>query len=152
MTEEIVSDVLDNILGLLLLEGSYDVQEDDNGYYVAIETENAGKLIGFKGEHLNALQLLVNLILSRKVEEGQYKRVIVDVSGWRKNKEEELKEKTQEWIAEVVESGEPIELEPMPSWQRRVIHMMVQESGKANSESEGEGRDRHLVIRPKDAS
>jgi spoIIIJ-associated protein len=143
--QEQLSDILDNVLGLLLLEGSYDIQEEEDGFKVMIETEDAGKLIGYKGEHLSALQLIVNLMFSRKTEE--FKRVIIDVSGWRQNKETELKQRAESWAKEVKESGKDLELEPMPSWQRRAIHMAIQEIDGVTSESAGEGRDRHLVIK-----
>src|SRR3989338_9712129 len=89
-TEEQLSDILDNILGLLLLEGSYEIEEEDGGFAVSIETGDAGRLIGARGESLEGLQLLVNQIMSRKVGEGDFKRVMLDVSGWRKQKEEDL--------------------------------------------------------------
>lgn len=144
-----VSDILDNVLGLLLLEGSYDISETKDGLLVMIDTQDAGRLIGFKGESLSALQLLINQIVSRKVKEGEeFKRVIIDVSGWRQNKEQELKEKAKAWAEQVIEEKQELELEPMPSWQRRIIHMVVEETKGVNSESIGEGRDRHLVIRP----
>lgn len=146
--EERLTEILDNVLSLLLLEGSYDVQDGEDGLTVAIETEDAGRLIGFKGESLSALQLLVNQMLGRGTKEGEFKRVIIDVGGWRQNKEEQLKERAKEWIAEVKETGKEIELEPMPSWQRRVVHMVTAETEGISSESVGEGRDRHLVIKP----
>lgn len=141
-----LSEILDNVLGLLLLEGSYDIQEDETGFKVMIETESAGKLIGYKGEHLSALQLMINLMLAKKTDE--FKRVIIDVSGWRQNKEDELKQRATEWANQVKETGKELELEPMPSWQRRAIHMAIQEMTGVSSESIGEGRDRHLVIKP----
>lgn len=162
--ESKLSDILDNILGLLLLEGSYDIQEDESGFHVMVETTDAGRLIGFKGESLTSLQLLINQIMSRNAGkevpalsealseakggvEG-FKRIILDVSGWRQNKENELAEKAKQWAEQVKQSGTEMELEPMPSWQRRIIHMSVQEIAGVESESIGEGRDRHLVIRP----
>lgn len=148
--QETLSDILDNVLGLLLLEGSYDIQEEGDGFKVMVETESAGKLIGYKGEHLNALQLLVSLILTRKT--GEFKRVIVDVSGWRQNKEEELKQSATTWAQEVLESKQDLELEPMPSWQRRAIHMAIESIEGVTSESAGEGKDRHLVIKLSDDS
>jgi len=147
--ENKLSDILDNILGLLLLEGSYDIQDSEDGFLVMIDTEDAGRLIGFKGDSLSALQLIISQILSRQRGEEEFKRVILDVSGWRQNKESELKQKAESYIAEVKESGKELELEPMPSWQRRIIHMVVQETEGVESESIGEGRDRHLVIRVK---
>ncbi len=152
--EQRLSDILDNILGLLLLEGSYDIQESEDGLRVDIETgDAAGRLIGFNGESLSALQLLVNQMVSKKSgpalsEPEEFRRVILDVSGWRKKKEEELKESGKQWVNKVVESGQEMELEPMPSWQRRIVHMVVQENDQVQSESIGEGRERHLVIKP----
>ena len=120
---------------------------------VSIDTKDAGRLIGFKGESLDALQLLINQILAHKVSKenpsaDEFKRVILDVAGWKKQKEEELKSIAKIWTQEVLESGQIMELEPMPAWQRRIIHMVAQETEGIQSESVGEGKDRHLVIRP----
>lgn len=143
-----VSEILENILGLLALEGGFEVVENESEIQVTIEANDPGRLIGFRGETLDALQLLVNLILIRQ-NPDQYKRVVIDVEGWRKNKEEDLKKRTQSWIDQVTDNAKELELEPMPSWQRRIIHMVVSENNKVESESVGEGKDRHLIIRPK---
>lgn len=141
-----VSEVLENILGLLSLEGSFEVEEKEEGVFVFIETEDAGKLIGRNGETLQALQLLVNQIISRQIEDS--KRVIIDVADWRRGKEEELAHKAREWAQKVIDSKKEMELEPMPSWQRRIVHMTIQETDGVESESFGEGAERHLVIKP----
>ncbi len=145
--EQQLSDVLDNLLGMLLLEGSYEIEEQEAGFLVSIDTADAGRLIGARGESLEGLQLVVNQIMSRKVGDEGFKRVILDVSGWRKQKEEELESLAKNWGKEVLESGKELELEPMSSWQRRVVHMVLQEMGGLSSESVGEGRDRHIVIK-----
>lgn len=147
--EEQLSDVLDNILGLLLLEGSYEVEEAEEGFEVLIETKDAGRLIGARGESLEGLQLIVNQIMSRKAAEKDFKRVILDVGGWRKQKEEELKSAAKQWAKQVLETGKELELEPLSAWQRRIVHMMVSETDGVISESVGEGRDRHIVIKVK---
>jgi spoIIIJ-associated protein len=141
-----VSEILENILSLLNLEGSFDIEEKEDGIFVQIDTEDAGRLIGSQGETLQALQLIVNLIASRQIEES--KRVIIDVSGWKKNKEEDIAERAKSWVEEVKESKESMALDPMPAWQRRIVHMVVQESAGVKSESVGEGIERHLVISP----
>lgn len=146
--EKKLSEVLDNILGLLLLEGSYEIEEDENGFHVLIETKDAGRLIGSGGQSLDGLQLIVNQMMSRQTAEG-YKRVILDVGGWRKQKEEELKRQTEVWGKQVIESKKDLELEPMSPWQRRIVHMVVSETEGVESESIGEGRDRHVVIKVK---
>lgn len=145
--EKELSDILDNLFGLLLLEGSYDIEEDSENLMVSVSTSDAGKLIGFRGESLDALQLLINQMLAKKVGNENFKRVVVDVEGWRKQKEAELSERAKNWAEQVKESGQQMELEPMSPWQRRVVHMVVGEMEGVESESVGEGRDRHLVLR-----
>lgn len=149
--QEQLTDILDNILGLLLLEGTYDIQEDEEGYHVTIDIQDPGRLIGYRGESLDSLQLLISQLLSRKgtADNQSFKRVIIDVSGWRKQKEEDLEKRAQDWARQVIESGKELELEPMSPWQRRVIHTAVGEIEGVESESVGEGRERHLVIKIK---
>lgn len=142
-----VSEVLENILGMLALEGSFEVVEGTEEVTVSIDANDPGRLIGFKGETLDALQLLVNQIISKQSAD-QFKRVVVDVSGWRKNKEGELENMARAWADEVLDSKQQLELDPMPSWQRRVVHMVISEIEGVQSESIGEGKERHLVIRP----
>lgn len=144
--EEKVSELLENILGLLGMEGSFEVEEKDEAIFVSIDTEEPGKLIGKMGETLAALQLILNLALSRSVGMENSKRVVVDVSDWRKGKEEDLAHKARGWAEEVLETKEPMELLPMPAWQRRIVHMTIEQTPGVRSESAGEGADRHLVI------
>jgi spoIIIJ-associated protein len=147
--ENKVSEILENVLGLLMMEGSFEVNEHETEVEVLIETEDAGRLIGVRGESLDALQLMVNLMVSRQLEsDDEYKRVIIDVSGWRKNKSEDLTQRAVSWAEDVKETGKEMELEPMPAWQRRVVHMAIQDVEGVTTESVGEGRDRHLVIKP----
>lgn len=145
--ENQLSEVLDNLLGMLLLEGSYEIEEQDDNFAVSIDTTDAGRLIGARGESLDGLQLLINQIMSKKVKEEGFKRVILDVSGWRKQKEADLMQSAKGWGKQVLETGKEFEVEPQSSWQRRVVHSVISEIGGLSSESVGEGRDRHIVIK-----
>lgn len=151
--ENQLSEILDNLLGMLLLEGSYEIEETDEGFLVSIETKDAGRLIGARGESLDALQLLVNQMVARKIsasgEAEGFKRVIIDVEGWRKQKEDELVKSAEEWGKQVLETGKELELEPQSPWQRRIVHMVISEMPGLESESAGEGRDRHIMIKTK---
>ncbi len=146
--ENQLSEILDNLLGMLLLEGSYEIEEKDENFTVSIETKDAGRLIGARGESLDGLQTLVNQMVFRKIGEvaGQ-KRVVIDVEGWRKQKEEELASSAKSWGTRVLEDKKELELEPMSPWQRRIVHMVIAEMPGLVSESAGEGRDRHIVIK-----
>lgn len=143
-----MSEILENILGLLALEGSFEVVEEVDEVSVGIDTTDPGRLIGYRGETVDSLQLLVNQILNRQSKDD-YKRVVIDVGGWRKNKAGDLEQKTRRWAEEVLESKQPLELDPMPPWQRRIVHVVISEIEGVESESVGEGKDRHLVIKLK---
>jgi len=158
--ESQLSDILDNLLGMLLLEGSYEIEEADDSFVVSIETKDAGRLIGARGESLDALQLLVNQMVSKKMgpapdvgsspkDGAGFKRVVIDVENWKKQKEDELVSMAKSRADEVLTGKKEIELEPLPAWQRRIVHMTVSEIKGVESESIGEGRDRHIVIKPK---
>lgn len=151
--EDQLSDVLDNILGLLLLEGSYDIEEEEEMIKISIETPDAGRLIGARGESLDSLQLLVNQIMTRKMGEnsppaGGFKKVVFDVGGWRETKAQDLNERAKVWAQEVLQSGKEMEIEPQSAWQRRVVHEAIGLIEGVETQSVGEGRDRHVVIKP----
>ena len=147
--EDKLSEVLDNILGLLLLEGSYDIEEEEEFIKVSVETPDAGRLIGARGESLDSLQLLVNQIMTQKMNKEGFKRVVFDVGGWREQKEQELRQRAKTWAEEILESKKEMELEPQSPWQRRIIHEVIGEIEGVETESIGEGRERHIVIRLK---
>ena len=77
--------------------------------------------------------------------------VIVGLLMWfyQVSKEEELKKSAQSWGEKVLEESKELELEPQSPWQRRVVHMVISEMKGLSSESIGEGRDRHIVIKLK---
>lgn len=144
-----VSEVLESILSMLSLEGSFEVEEKDEGVFVSIDASEPGRLIGRDGQTLQALQFIINQIILRELKDDSIqKRVILDVSGWRHGKEEDLSRRAKSWAQQVLDEGKPLELDPMPAWQRRVIHMTVQDMDGVESESVGEGLERHLVISP----
>lgn len=151
--EDQLSEILDNLLGMLLLEGSYEIEEADDSFIVSIETKDAGRLIGARGESLDALQLLVNQMVARKIGPASsgagFKRVVIDVENWKKQKENELASMAKSRAEEVLTGKKEIELEPLPAWQRRIVHMTVSGIKGLMSESIGEGRDRHIVIKIK---
>lgn len=104
-----------------------------------------GFLIGQRGDTMRSLQFIVSNALRNNGYE--YTRVNVDVAGYKKQRAERLARKAEEWIKEVKESGEQMELKPMNAADRRIVHKVVSESGLI-TESVGEGRDRRVVIKP----
>jgi spoIIIJ-associated protein len=104
-----------------------------------------GFLIGQRGDTMRALQFMISTAL--KNNEYQITRVNVDIADYKKQRADRLSEKALDWIKKVKESGEPMHLQPMNAADRRTIHKLAGEEGIA-TESEGEGRDRHIVLKP----
>lgn len=104
-----------------------------------------GFLIGSRGETMHALQFLVSSALKNAGHE--ISRVNVDVADYKKQRAQRLEETAEEWIKEVKDSGKPKALQPMNAADRRTVHKLAGENG-IETESEGEGRDRHIVLKP----
>lgn len=104
-----------------------------------------GFLIGQRGDTMRALQFLVSSAL--KNQNYPVNRVSVDVADYKKQRAERLSEKALEWINKVKESGEQYEVRPMNAIDRRTVHKLAVDNGIV-SESVGEGRERHIVLKP----
>lgn len=104
-----------------------------------------GFLIGQHGDTTRAIQYLVSAALKNNGYEVT--RVNVDVADYKKGQAERLALKAEEWIARVKQSGEPMHLVPMNAADRRTVHRVATDAG-LRTESEGEFRDRHVVLYP----
>lgn len=103
-----------------------------------------GFLIGSHGDTIRAIQYMVSSAL--KNNDHEISRVSVDVADYKKARADRLSQKAEEWLAAVKESGKDMPLEPMNAADRRTIHKLAGESG-LETESVGEGRDRHIVLK-----
>ncbi len=102
-------------------------------------------LIGRNGDTLRSLQFLVRSTLIQKNAELQ--RVNLDVADYKKRHNDRIAEQAESWAKQVIESGEPMNLRPMNPAERRVVHKVLADYSQLSSESEGEGRDRHIVLK-----
>lgn len=119
--------------------------EDDVIELEVPSTHLNGFLIGQHGDTMRALQFLVSNAL--KNQGYEYNRVNVDVAEYKKQRADRLRQKAEDWAQSVRDSGQAMELRPMAAVDRRVVHKLAQELGLV-SESVGEGRDRHIVLKP----
>jgi spoIIIJ-associated protein len=104
-----------------------------------------GFLIGQRGETMHALQFLVSSAL--KSNNYEVTRVTVDVADYKLQRANRLSEQAEEWVSQVKKSGNQMELRPMNAADRRTVHKVANEHG-VSTESIGEGRDRHIVLKP----
>ena len=142
---DIAADYLEELLDIADLDGDLDMDVEGDRAAVSIVGADLQQLVGHNGEVLEALQELTRLAVYR--ETGERSRLMLDVSGFRAQKRDELVELAEKRIAEVKESGEQAALEPMTPFERKVVHDAVAAAGLA-SESEGVEPRRYVVILP----
>ena len=123
-------------------EVSYGEQSQSDGLEVL--GEDLGALIGRGGENLVALQQVVSAITSKKVSHSVH--VGVDIEGYRRRREEQLKEMAARVASRVKATGSAVTLEPMLAYERRVVHLVVQETPGLRTESVGIEPNRRVVI------
>ena len=119
---------------------------ESGGPIIDLAGEDSGLLIGRRGQTLQALQFLVNLIV-RKQFEGV--RVVLDVENYRQRRELQLREMATTIAKRVAETNRSITLEPMPPADRRIIHTSLTDHPGVSTESTGEGEARKVTIMPK---
>ena len=140
-------DELEEILKLMGIEAEVATSLEGGKVLADMRSENGAILIGKKGQTLNALQLIVNLIVNR--DEKTRTRVIVDSESYRQRREKALVKMAREVANEVKRKGQPRELEPMNSSERRVIHLALKNDRDVETTSKGEGSFRRVVVSPK---
>lgn len=127
---------------------SVSFDEESEAVVVDIETaEEAGLLIGHRGETLNALQAITGMIIRRKT--GEWSRVIVNIGDWRAKQEDYLKGLASQAAERARETAEPQTLYNLTPAQRRTIHLSLSEEKDLETESHGEEGERYLVVKPK---
>ena len=146
-TEEIVKEVAQELLRQLSVEAEIAVEKGEDHFKVNIQTPDTGLLIGRHGETLNSLQLLLGVILYKKI--GSWQRIILDVGSYRKMREDSLREMVERIAIEVETTGQPVVLPFMTPLERRFVHMLLADREKVTTESLGEGRERRLTVKPR---
>jgi spoIIIJ-associated protein len=142
---DIAADYLEELLDIADLDGDLDMDVEGDRAAVSIVGADLNQLVGSKGEVLEALQELTRLAVYR--ETGERSRLMLDISGYRATKREELVALAEETIARVRESGEATSLTAMTPFERKVVHDAVAAAG-LTSESEGVEPRRYVVVLP----
>jgi spoIIIJ-associated protein len=136
---------LEDLLSFFGFNTEVGVSAEDDVIELSIPSSHLnGFLIGQRGETMRAIQYIVGSAL----RSGGYQvnRVNVDVADYKKAKAEVLSQRVSEWVEQVKTSKEPMALHPMNSADRRIVHKVASEAGLV-TESEGFGRDRHVIIK-----
>lgn len=145
--KKIIQSTLKEILELLEVKSDFEIEEKDDLISIELTTDESGIIIGYHGDTLEALQLILSLAVAKKLD--KFLRISIDVGDYKKNREDWLKNLALETKDRVLTEGKEIVLPQLKSWERRIIHLLLQNDDKVISQSQGEGRDRVLVVSPK---
>jgi spoIIIJ-associated protein len=146
---DVAGDYLERLLDLLDYDGDIDLDVEAGRAVVSIDGgEDLEKLVGTKGQVLEALQELTRLAVQQ--DTGVRSRLMLDIAGWRAGRREELTMLGTATAEQVRESGEAARLRPMTPFERKIVHDAVAAVEGVYSESEGEEPDRRVVVRRAD--
>lgn len=145
--EKTANAAVDEILKLLEVDGTFALEPSQEGVEITLETNDTGIVIGYHGEVLEALQLVLSLVISKRI--NRFVRVSVDVGEYKKNRTDFLRTLAFQTKDRVLQEKKELPLPSLKSWERRIVHVLLQEDKEVLSESVGEGRDRTLVIKPR---
>jgi spoIIIJ-associated protein len=123
------------------------VSFDEPAFTINIQVDEPGFLIGNQGETLTALQLLLSLMVYKKT--GAWQKLVIDVAGWLAQRKEALEKMALNTAQKVKFSEQEAIMPYFSSFERRIIHLALAKHPDVVTESIGEGKERRLVIKPK---
>ncbi len=117
---------------------------------LTVPEDASGILIGYHGEKIDSLQLILSLIYNQD-NQAAYKPVRLDINGYRQRRQQALNELSDHAADQAIQSGREIILPPLSSGERRLVHLHLSQRTDVTTYSEGEGRNRRLIVRPTQA-
>lgn len=126
------------------LELNISSRQSENIIFIDIEGKDAGTIIGKRGQTLDSLQYLVNLVVNKNTE--KYTKVVVNAENYREKRESTLEQLAIRLAGKVYKTKRSVRLEPMNPYERKVIHTTLQDDVRVNTKSEGEEPYRRVVI------
>jgi spoIIIJ-associated protein len=144
--KERVRAILEKILEEFDLDGTVSVEEDAEAIRASIDGEDLGLLIGRHGQTIDALQLLC--FQGAFHGDGERKRVMVDAAGYRERRREILERQADRAAEDALRTSAPVELEPMSSQERRVVHDYLKDRHGLETYSEGDEPSRYVIVSP----
>lgn len=143
----IIHETAAELLNKLGVTAPFTITETEEGIELAIETEENGMLIGYHGETLEGLQLILGLIVAKKL--GNFVRISIEIGEYKKKRMEYLESLIAQTKERVIATSEPVALPNLKAWERRYVHTLLKDDDEVISQSEGEGRERTLSILPR---
>ena len=149
MENEQIKAIIEKVLKLMTVDVE-SIEMEDNGFNTTfqIHTSDAGILIGNRGETLEALSYIIRRMVQQEINDREKKAVfIVDINNYQTKKLDEFKQGLNTSADRVRLFKEPVELSPMTSYERMIVHSTFTDDPEIKTESEGEGRFRRVVLK-----
>jgi spoIIIJ-associated protein len=143
---EALEDLLEEIVERLGLDVEIEIEESDGVLTGRLAGEDVGLFIGRHGQTIDAVQHLAQRIVFPDGPAAV--RVVIDANGYRERRAEALRAEADDAADEALSSGEPVELDPLPPSERRIVHEYLRERGDVKTHSEGDEPARFLVVSP----
>lgn len=145
---KLIKDKLAELFKLLEMDADIEVEVQDEAYVVSVDSgDNNALLIGKHGNTLSSLEYITYILVGKDLTEE--KRVLIEIGGYREERETYLADLAERLKEEVLETGVEKSIRGLKPWERRHIHMSLSEDSDVTTESTGEERDRVLIIRKK---
>src|SRR6476660_3358601 len=143
---EALEELLEEIAESLRLDVDITVREVEGTLTGTLSGEDVGLFIGRHGQTIDAVQHLAQRIV---FPDGPADvRVVIDANGYRERRAEALRADADEAADEALRLGEPVELDPLPPFERRIVHEYLRERGDVATHSEGNEPERYLIVTP----
>jgi spoIIIJ-associated protein len=143
---ELLEELLEEVADGLRLEVDVEVVEQDGILAGRLEGEDVGLLIGRHGQTIDAVQHLAQRIVFPDGPSSV--RVVIDANGYRDRRAQALRGEADDAADQAVSSGQAVELDPLPPFERRIVHEYLRERGDVETHSEGDEPQRYLVVTP----
>lgn len=140
-----IEDYIKNLSRLLNIDIDSEILYKEDAYNVTLVSDNNSILIGKEGKTLNAIQTLLKQSLKEAAQISL--KISVDVGNYKLKKMKNIEREVKELAKEVEKSHLEVSLDPMNSYERRLVHNIINEYHNLETESFGDGKDRHVVIR-----
>jgi len=131
------------------IEAHLELKIKDGTPYFNLVAPNTSVLIGRSGRTIEALQTVISQMINSEI--NTYYRYVIDVNDYKENRKKRLEKMAKYTAKDVAKTKTEAHLEPMNAFERRIIHTALSESKDVMTESEGEGKERHVVIKLKEA-
>jgi spoIIIJ-associated protein len=145
---ELLEELLEEVTEGLGLDVEVEVEEAEGVLSGRVKGEDVGLFIGRRGQTIDAVQHLAQRIVFP--EGPSAVRVVIDADGYRERRAELLRADADDAAEEAMREGRPVELDPMPPSERRIVHEYLRERGGVETHSEGDEPERFLVVSPLD--